>query len=114
MTHLHIDHIGGAFSGDDPIFPNPKVFISETEIGFWTRPDPDTSELRDVPAELIRLTFPFPCLGYLRTTDHQSMTSSLNAGSGGEKGRRPSLFLRWADKRGPVSNFGLQDGEIFQ
>jgi glyoxylase-like metal-dependent hydrolase (beta-lactamase superfamily II) len=57
LTHLHFDHIGGAFSGEDPLFPNAKVFISETEIGFWTQPNPDTSELRDVLPELIKLAF---------------------------------------------------------
>jgi hypothetical protein len=31
LTHLHIDHIGGSFSGKDPLFPNAKVFISEPQ-----------------------------------------------------------------------------------
>jgi glyoxylase-like metal-dependent hydrolase (beta-lactamase superfamily II) len=57
-THLHVDHIGGAF---DPasrrsIFPNAQFFISEAEIEFWSQPNPDLGDIRDVPPELIQLT----------------------------------------------------------
>jgi glyoxylase-like metal-dependent hydrolase (beta-lactamase superfamily II) len=73
LTHLHIDHIGGAFSGKDSLFPNAKVFISETEIGFWMQPNPDTSELRDVPPELIKLTFEIARNG-LRALERQTIS----------------------------------------
>ena len=73
VTHLHFDHIGGAFSGKDPLFPNAKVFISETEIGFWTQPHPDTSELHDVPPELIELTFEIARNG-VRTLERQTIS----------------------------------------
>jgi glyoxylase-like metal-dependent hydrolase (beta-lactamase superfamily II) len=58
MTHLHADHIGGAF---DPVsgrslFPNAKFFISEAEIEFWSQPKPDLGDIRNVPPELIHLT----------------------------------------------------------
>jgi glyoxylase-like metal-dependent hydrolase (beta-lactamase superfamily II) len=58
LTHLHVDHVGGSF---DPVnkkslFPRARVFISEAEIEFWSTPNPDISELRDVPTELIDLT----------------------------------------------------------
>ena len=58
MTHLHVDHIGGAF---DPasgrvIFPNAKVFISEAEINFWSQSAPDLGDVRDLPQELIDFT----------------------------------------------------------
>jgi glyoxylase-like metal-dependent hydrolase (beta-lactamase superfamily II) len=32
LTHLHADHIGGAFSGRDSLFPKAKVFIFEGVI----------------------------------------------------------------------------------
>jgi glyoxylase-like metal-dependent hydrolase (beta-lactamase superfamily II) len=58
MTHLHPDHIGGAF---DPvsgrsIFPNAKFFISEAEIDFWSQSPPDLGDVRDLPQELIDFT----------------------------------------------------------
>src|ERR1700739_87759 len=58
MTHLHPDHIGGAF---DPvsgrsIFPNAKFFISEAEIDFWKQSPPDLGDIRDLPQELIDFT----------------------------------------------------------
>jgi len=49
-----------------------------------------------------------------RDPDSSPMTSSLNAGSGGEQWWRPSLFYDGLISAGPVSNFGLQDVEIFQ
>jgi glyoxylase-like metal-dependent hydrolase (beta-lactamase superfamily II) len=73
LTHLHIDHVGGAFSGKDPVFPNAKVFISETETGFWTQPNPDTSELSDVPPELIKRTFEIARNG-VRTLERQTVS----------------------------------------
>jgi glyoxylase-like metal-dependent hydrolase (beta-lactamase superfamily II) len=73
LTHLHVDHIGGAFSGEDPLFPNAKVFISEAEIRFWTQLNPDTSELRDVPPELVKLTFEIARNG-VRTLERQTIS----------------------------------------
>jgi Zn-dependent hydrolases, including glyoxylases len=73
LTHLHSDHVGGAFSGKDPLFPNAKVFISEAEIRFWTQPNPDTTELRDVPPELIKLTFEIAG-NALRTLERQTIS----------------------------------------
>jgi glyoxylase-like metal-dependent hydrolase (beta-lactamase superfamily II) len=73
FTHLHIDHVSGSFSGEDPIFPNAKVYISETEIEFWTQPNPDTSELRDVPPELVKLTFATARNG-VRTLERQTIS----------------------------------------
>jgi glyoxylase-like metal-dependent hydrolase (beta-lactamase superfamily II) len=32
LTHLHADHIGGAFSGRDSLFQKAKVFIFEGVI----------------------------------------------------------------------------------
>jgi glyoxylase-like metal-dependent hydrolase (beta-lactamase superfamily II) len=58
MTHLHVDHVGGAFDAQSrrSLFPNAQFFVSEAEIEFWSQSDPDLSELRDVPPELIHLT----------------------------------------------------------
>jgi glyoxylase-like metal-dependent hydrolase (beta-lactamase superfamily II) len=58
MTHLHADHIGGAFdpASGRSIFPNAQFFISEAEIEFWSQPKPDLGDIRDVPAELIHFT----------------------------------------------------------
>jgi glyoxylase-like metal-dependent hydrolase (beta-lactamase superfamily II) len=58
MTHLHVDHIGGAFdpASKRPIFPNAQFFIPEDEIEFWSQPSPDLGDVRDFPQELIQLT----------------------------------------------------------
>jgi glyoxylase-like metal-dependent hydrolase (beta-lactamase superfamily II) len=58
VTHLHVDHIGGAF---DPasrrsVFPNAQFFIPEAEIEFWSQPHPELGDVRDLPPELIHLT----------------------------------------------------------
>lgn len=58
MTHLHADHIGGAFdpASGRAIFPNAKFFISEAEIDFWSQSPPDLGDIRDLPQELIDFT----------------------------------------------------------
>ena len=56
ITHLHIDHIGGAYSENRSLLPNAAYYVSEREADFWNQPDPDLSELRGVPTELIELT----------------------------------------------------------
>jgi glyoxylase-like metal-dependent hydrolase (beta-lactamase superfamily II) len=58
LTHLHIDHVGGLLdrANKKSRFPRARVFISQTEIEFWQVPNPDVSELRNVPSELIDLT----------------------------------------------------------
>ena len=58
LTHLHIDHDGGLLdrANKKSLFPRARIFISEAEIEFWRVPNPDISELRDVPPELIALT----------------------------------------------------------
>ena len=51
MTHLHVDHTGGAFdpASGRAIFPNAKFFISETEINFWSQSPLDLGDVRDLP-----------------------------------------------------------------
>jgi glyoxylase-like metal-dependent hydrolase (beta-lactamase superfamily II) len=58
MTHLHVDHIGGAFdpASGRAIFPNAKVFISEAEINFWSQSPLDLGDVRDLPQEFIDFT----------------------------------------------------------
>ena len=58
LTHLHVDHVGGSLdrANKNSLFPRARIFISEAEIEFWRVPNPDISELRDVPPELIDLT----------------------------------------------------------
>jgi glyoxylase-like metal-dependent hydrolase (beta-lactamase superfamily II) len=58
LTHLHVDHVGGSLdrANKKSLFPRARIFISEVEIEFWRVPNPDISELRDVPPELIDLT----------------------------------------------------------
>jgi glyoxylase-like metal-dependent hydrolase (beta-lactamase superfamily II) len=58
MTHLHVDHIGGAFDSGTgrPAFPNAKFFISEDEINFWSRSAIDLGDVRDLPQEFIDFT----------------------------------------------------------
>jgi glyoxylase-like metal-dependent hydrolase (beta-lactamase superfamily II) len=58
LTHLHIDHVGGSLdrANKKSRFPRARVFISQTEIEFWQVPNPDVSELRNVPSALIDLT----------------------------------------------------------
>jgi len=58
MTHLHVDHIGGAF---DPAsgrvtFPNARFLISETEINFWSQSPLDLGDVRELPQQIIDLT----------------------------------------------------------
>ena len=58
LTHLHIDHVGGSLdrANKKSQFPRARIFILQEEIEFWRVPNPDISELRDVPPELIDLT----------------------------------------------------------
>ena len=58
LTHLHVDHAGGSLdlANKKSLFPQARIFISEAEIEFWRVPNPDVSELREVPSELIDLT----------------------------------------------------------
>jgi len=39
VTHLHGDHVGGAFTSDGPVFKNAEMVISAAEHGFWTSGD---------------------------------------------------------------------------
>jgi glyoxylase-like metal-dependent hydrolase (beta-lactamase superfamily II) len=58
LTHLHIDHVGGALdrTRKQSLFPRARIFIPKEEIEFWQTPNPDISELRNVPPELVELT----------------------------------------------------------
>jgi glyoxylase-like metal-dependent hydrolase (beta-lactamase superfamily II) len=58
FTHLHIDHVGGSLdrANKKSRFPRARILISQPEIEFWQVPNPDVSEFRDVPSELIDLT----------------------------------------------------------
>jgi glyoxylase-like metal-dependent hydrolase (beta-lactamase superfamily II) len=58
LTHLHIDHVGGALerANRKSQFPRARILIPQVEIEFWRGSNPDLSELRDVPPELIDLT----------------------------------------------------------
>jgi len=58
MTHLHVDHVGGAFDpqSGQSLFPNAQFFVSEPEIEFWSQSQPDLGDIQDVPPELINLT----------------------------------------------------------
>lgn len=50
ITHLHLDHIGGAVDANGaPVFPNARYLINGTERAFWAA-GPELSELA-VPAE---------------------------------------------------------------
>lgn len=47
-SHAHIDHIGGLVGGDDkPLFPNAQVYISQTDLDFWTDESKLGSPLKD-------------------------------------------------------------------
>jgi glyoxylase-like metal-dependent hydrolase (beta-lactamase superfamily II) len=58
MTHLHVDHIGGAFDSESgrATFPNAKFLISEAEINLWNQSSIDLGDVRDLPQEFIDLT----------------------------------------------------------
>jgi glyoxylase-like metal-dependent hydrolase (beta-lactamase superfamily II) len=44
ISHLHRDHIGGAFDADDePVFPNATFHLGREEVDFWSGDDPDLS-----------------------------------------------------------------------
>jgi glyoxylase-like metal-dependent hydrolase (beta-lactamase superfamily II) len=47
-THAHIDHIGGIVDSDDkPLFPNAQIYISQTDLEFWTDEGKLGSSLKD-------------------------------------------------------------------
>jgi glyoxylase-like metal-dependent hydrolase (beta-lactamase superfamily II) len=58
MTHLHVDHIGGAFDpgSERATFPNAKFFISEAEINLWSQSSIDLGDVRGLPEEFINFT----------------------------------------------------------
>jgi glyoxylase-like metal-dependent hydrolase (beta-lactamase superfamily II) len=58
LTHLHLDHIGGLLDRTSrrSRFPRARIFISRSEIEFWQVPEPDVSQLKNVPPELVELT----------------------------------------------------------
>ena len=44
LSHLHQDHVGGAFMRDGrPLFPNATYHASEEEVEFWLNPGTDLS-----------------------------------------------------------------------
>jgi glyoxylase-like metal-dependent hydrolase (beta-lactamase superfamily II) len=56
ITHLHVDHIGGAFDPETNrlLFPKATFYIPEPEINFWR--EPDFTHLRKAGQELVELT----------------------------------------------------------
>lgn len=36
LTHMHKDHIGGLLNGNNVVFPNAELYISEPEYEYWT------------------------------------------------------------------------------
>jgi glyoxylase-like metal-dependent hydrolase (beta-lactamase superfamily II) len=56
ITHLHVDHIGGAFDPETNrlLFPKATFYIPEPEINFWR--DPDFTYLGKAGHELVELT----------------------------------------------------------
>ena len=47
-SHAHIDHIGGIVDANDrPLFPNAQIYISQTDLDFWTDETKLGSPLRD-------------------------------------------------------------------
>ncbi|MGH1352809.1 MAG: MBL fold metallo-hydrolase [Methyloligellaceae bacterium] len=36
ITHCHPDHIGGLMEGNNPLFPNARYVMGETEYNFWS------------------------------------------------------------------------------
>lgn len=35
LTHMHGDHIGGMLDGENKVFPNAQIFVSQPEYNFW-------------------------------------------------------------------------------
>jgi glyoxylase-like metal-dependent hydrolase (beta-lactamase superfamily II) len=58
LTHLHVDHVGGLLDrvNKKSRFPRAQILISQAELEFWQVANPDVSEFRDVPPELVDLT----------------------------------------------------------
>jgi glyoxylase-like metal-dependent hydrolase (beta-lactamase superfamily II) len=45
VSHFHSDHVNGLVSRDEPVFPNAKILVPETEWSFWM----DDGEMRRAP-----------------------------------------------------------------
>lgn len=58
LTHLHIDHVGGLLDRTNrgSRFPRARIFVSRAELEFWQAPEPDVSQFKNVPPELVELT----------------------------------------------------------
>ena len=56
ITHLHLDHIGGAFDpqSGESLFPKATFYIPEPEINFWK--NRNLSHATKLPPELVELT----------------------------------------------------------
>ncbi len=47
-SHAHIDHIGGIVDeGGKPLFPNAQVYISQTDLDYWTDEAKQDGPLKD-------------------------------------------------------------------
>jgi glyoxylase-like metal-dependent hydrolase (beta-lactamase superfamily II) len=47
-SHAHVDHIGGIVDANDkPLFPNAQVYISQSDLEFWTDEGKLGSPLKD-------------------------------------------------------------------
>ncbi|MCW3465858.1 MBL fold metallo-hydrolase [Chitinophaga nivalis] len=50
ITHAHPDHINGLIgAGDQLVFPQARVHLSQTEYDFWLSPSPDFSRSKNSP-----------------------------------------------------------------
>jgi glyoxylase-like metal-dependent hydrolase (beta-lactamase superfamily II) len=50
ISHLHPDHVGGAFAPDGrPVFPNATFQIGSAEVDFWSGEAPDLSGIMAPP-----------------------------------------------------------------
>ena len=59
ITHAHIDHIGGLVNaGNQRIFPNAKVYISQADFDFWTD-DKDPKKNKDFVAHARKNLLPY-------------------------------------------------------
>ncbi|WP_186452669.1 MBL fold metallo-hydrolase [Chitinophaga polysaccharea] len=56
LTHAHPDHINGLVGvGEQLMFPEARIHLSQAEYDFWVSESPDFSRSKNIPAALLQM-----------------------------------------------------------